>query len=246
MSSIARALPDRVDPRVFELYPGYCWGKVVCWRVDNRRGLEEATLLLREVEVAVRDDPALADLVEHPKIVAWRQAFSSFGARPSKFQSSVEALARRVRRGDSLPPISPLVATYNAVSLRFLLPVGGDDLHLVSGGLRLAPAAGGERYVPLGAEDNATDPPEPNEIVYADDAKILCRRWCWRGGEESKISAATTNAVLNVHGLPPADPDEVRRATETLASLVRRICGGMTRWYVLDADNPTAETTLPG
>ena len=237
-----RRLTDRVHPEIFELFPGYCWGKVLCWRLDNRRGLEEATLLLREVEAQARDDPSLADVVAHPKIAAWRQAFSRFGARPSKFQASVEALARRARRGDALPPINPLVALYNAVSLRFLVPVGGDDLDLVSGDLHLRLARGDEVFVPLGTTE--PDPPESGEVIYADDAKVMCRRWSWRQGETTKISQATTNAVLNVHGLPPASRDEVARATETLADLVRRVCGGDTSWYVLDEQTPSVESEV--
>ena len=243
MSLAARRLGDRIDPPIFELFPGYCWGKILCWRLDNRAGLEQATLLLRDVEARVRADPALADVVAHPKIGAWRQAFSRFGARPSKFQSSVEALARRARRGDALPTVNPLVAVYNAVSLRFLLPVGGDDLDLASGDLHLRLARGDEPFRPLGSETD--DPPEPGEVIYADDAKVLCRRWTWRGAEDSKISPATTRAVLNVHGLPPAERDEVARATETLAGLVSRVCGGESRWYVLDAASPAAQTEIP-
>lgn len=241
--SAVRRLPDQIHPEVFQQFPGYSWGKVICWGLDNRRGLEEATLLLRDVEERVRQDEALADLVAHPKIAAWRQAFSQFGARPSKYQSSVEALARRARRGDALPPINALVAVYNAVSLRFLLPVGGDDLDLVSGGLHLRVANGDELFRPLGAEED--DPPEPGEIIYVDDAKVLCRRWTWRGGEPSKISPATTNAVLNIHGLPPATLDEVTRATETLANLVREVCGGGSTWYVQHEDRPLAQTEAP-
>ena len=243
MSRAARRLGDRIHPEIFDLFPGYCWGKVVCWRLDNRGGLEEATLLLREVEARVREDPALADVVAHPRIAAWRQAFSRFGARPSKFQSSVEALARRVRRGDALPPVNALVAVYNAVSLRFLVPVGGDDLDLVSGGTHLRLAKGDEAFIPLGAEEQ--EPPEQGEVVYADDAKVLCRRWTWRGGDASKISLATSNAVLNVHGLPPATREEVQRATETLAGLVTRVCGGEATWYVLDAANPSVQLDVP-
>ncbi len=238
-----RRLTDQIHPEVFERFPGYSWGKVICWRLDNRGGLEEAILLLREVEARVRQDPELADVVAHPKVAAWREAFSRFGARPSKFQASVEALARRVRRGDELPPISTLVALYNAVSLRFLVPVGGDDLDLVSGGMHLKAAKGDESFMPLGAEQE--EPPEAGEIIYVDDAKVLCRRWSWRGGEPSKISLATSNAVLNVHGLPPASREEVERATETLAGLVRRVCGGDNTWYVLDETKPSVQLDVP-
>ena len=238
-----RRLVDQIHPEVFAQFPGYCWGKVICWDVDNRRGLEEATLLLRDVEARVRQDESLADVVAHPKIAAWRQAFSQFGARPSKYQASVEALVRRARRGDALPPINAMVAVYNALSLRFLVPVGGDDLDLVSGGLHLRVATGDEPFKPLGAEED--DPPEAGEIIYADDAKVLCRRWSWRGGESTKISPATTNAVLNVHGLAPATLDEVTRATETLATLVRQVCGGGSTWYVLDENCPLVQTEVP-
>jgi DNA/RNA-binding domain of Phe-tRNA-synthetase-like protein len=238
-----RRLVDQIHPEILEQFPGYCWGKVICWGVDNRRGLEEAILLLREVEERVRQDESLADVVGHPKIAGWRQAFSQFGARPSKYQASVEALVRRARRGDALPPINTLVSIYNALSLRFLVPVGGDDLDLVSGGLHLRVAKGDEPFTPLGADTE--DPPEAGEIIYADDAKVLCRRWSWRGGEPSKISQATTNAVLNVHGLAPATAGEIARATETLATLVRQVCGGGSVWYVLDQNRPLVQTEVP-
>jgi len=238
-----RRLPDEIHPEIFEMFPGYCWGKVVCWGIDNRRGLEEGALLLREVEERVRTDDTLGDIVAHEKILAWRQAFSRFGARPSKYQASVEALVRRARRGDALPPINALVAVYNALSLRFLVPVGGDDLDLVSGGMHLRIAKGDETFIPLGAE--ADDPPEAGEVIYVDDAKVLCRRWSWRQGESSKISAATTNAVLNIHGLPPSTPDEITRATETLATLVRQVCGGHALSYVLSAEKPRVQTEVP-
>src|SRR6185295_4345605 len=140
LQATVRRLIDQIHPEVFDQFPGYCWG------LNNRRGLEEATLLLRDVEERVRQDESLAELVAHPKIAAWRQAFSQFGARPSKYQASVEALVRRARRGDALPPINALVAVYNAVSLRFLVPVGGDDLDLVSGGLHLRAAKGDETF----------------------------------------------------------------------------------------------------
>ncbi|MCC7370491.1 MAG: hypothetical protein IT306_18855 [Chloroflexi bacterium] len=238
-----RRLVDQIHPELFQQFPGYSWGKVICWGLDNRRGLEEATLLLRDVEARVRQDESLVDVVAHPKIAAWRLAFSQFGARPSKYQSSVEALLRRARRGDDLPPINAVVAVYNAVSLRFLLPVGGDDLDLVSGGLHLRVARGDELFRPLGADED--DPPAPSEIIYADDAKVLCRRWTWRGGEPSKISPATSNAVLNVHGLPPATLDEVTRATETLATLVREVCGGGSTWYVQHEGQAFVQTDVP-
>jgi DNA/RNA-binding domain of Phe-tRNA-synthetase-like protein len=172
----------------------------------------------------------------HPRITAWRDAFSVFGARPSKFQSSVEALVRRALRGDQLAAVSLLVGLYNAASLRHLLPVGGDDLDRIQGGLHLRRATGGEPYNELGS--GISDPPSPGEVIYADDVKVLCRRWCWRQADDSKITTLSREVVLNIHGLPPASREQVEAAASDLAEQVPRFCGGSCSWYVLDRNMP--------
>jgi DNA/RNA-binding domain of Phe-tRNA-synthetase-like protein len=235
-------LLDQIHSEIFALYPGYCWGKVLCWDLDNGGKAAAAEALLREAETTVRSEASLANVASHPRIAAWRDAFSAFGARPSKFQSSVEALVRRARRGDQLPAINPLVGIYNAVSLRHLLPVGGDDLAQIQGGTHLQRARGDERYLELGS--GAPEPPSPGEVIYADDAKVLCRRWCWRQGEQTRITPGSRAVVLNVHGLPPATTAEVEAATQELAELVERHLGGRTRWYLLDAGRPLVESAF--
>jgi DNA/RNA-binding domain of Phe-tRNA-synthetase-like protein len=236
-------LADQIHPEIFDRHPEYCWGKVLCWGLDNAGPTEPADRLLRQAEAAIRDDPTLADVAGHPRIAAWRDAFSDFGARPSKFQASIEALVRRARRGDRLPAVNLLVGLYNAVSLRALLPIGGDDLAAVTGGLHLKAARGDEAYHELGT--GASEPPPAGEIVYADDGKVLCRRWCWRQGDDSKITPASWAVVLNVHGLPPAPRAEVEAATRELADLVPRWCGGQSRWYLLDRAQPRISSDLP-
>ena len=233
---------DRVHPEIFELYPGYCWGKVLCWDLDNTRSTAPADRLLRRAEKTVRADPALAEVAVHPRIAAWRDAFSAFGARPSKFQSSVEALVRRARRGDELPAVNLVVGLYNATSLGHLVPIGGDDLERVDGGLHLRRASGGETYHELGT--GLPDPPPLGEVIYADDAKVLCRRWCWRQGEDSKITAKSRVVALNIHGLPPASRDVVESAARELGEQVPRFCGGAAAWYILDRRTPELRTDV--
>jgi DNA/RNA-binding domain of Phe-tRNA-synthetase-like protein len=229
-------LSDQIHSEIFALCPGYCWGKVLCWDLDNSRPSTPADDQLRQAEAAVRADPELAEVAAHPRIAAWRDAFSAFGARPSKFQSSVEALVRRALRGDRLPAVSLLVGLYNAASLRYLLPIGGDDLDRIEGGLHLRRAIGGELYHELGSR--VCDPPLPGEVIYADDHKVLCRRWCWRQADDSKITTLSRAVVLNIHGLPPASREQVQVAASELAELVPRFCGGRSTWYVLDRDMP--------
>jgi DNA/RNA-binding domain of Phe-tRNA-synthetase-like protein len=58
----------------------------------------------------------LAAVAEHPRIHAWREAYRAFGARPGEYRSSIEALARRVLRGDALPSINTLVDIGNVIT----------------------------------------------------------------------------------------------------------------------------------
>jgi DNA/RNA-binding domain of Phe-tRNA-synthetase-like protein len=156
---------------------------------------------------------------------------------------SVEALVRRARRGDELPIVNPLVGLYNALSLKYVLPVGGDDLEQLTGGLHLRRARGDESYRELGT--GQPDPPAPGEVIYVDDAKVLCRRWCWRQSDDTKITAESRAVVLNIHGLPPASALDVEAAARELASLVPRLLGGRAAWYLLDQRQPEASTDLP-
>lgn len=103
------ALAIRVDPPVAEAYAGYRALVLVARSVANGPSTEASRRIL--VEAGARARAALggrpaADLAE---IAAWRAAFSAFGAKPSRYPSSAEALLRRVARGDELPAINRLV-----------------------------------------------------------------------------------------------------------------------------------------
>jgi DNA/RNA-binding domain of Phe-tRNA-synthetase-like protein len=77
-------------------------------------------------------------------VAAWRHAYQAFGAKPKRTRPSVEALLRRV--DDGLPRIDRLTDIYNAISVRHLLPVGGEDLARYRGPARLVRAAGDEPF----------------------------------------------------------------------------------------------------
>ena len=142
--------------------------------------------------------------------------------------------------------ISPLVDLYNAVSLRHLLPCGGEDLDAVRGDVRLTLAAGGESFVPLGSADEL--PPAPGEVVYADDAGIICRAWNWREAERTKLTPETTRAVLVIEALPPRTADDLLAACGDLAESVGSHLGASCRVALLGGNGvfETAARCLSG
>ena len=43
--------------------------------------------------------------------------------------------------------------------------------------------------------------PEPGEVIWRDDLGVTCRRWNWRQGRRTAITATTTSAVFLLEGL---------------------------------------------
>ena len=93
------------------------------------------------------------------------------------------------------------------------------------------------------ASDEPSLVPE-GEVIYADHRTVLCRRWCWRQGNASKITAESRRVLLNVHALPPATRSEAERACQVLIKRIRDQCGGSAYWYVLDSTSPSREIEL--
>ena len=222
------------------MYPGYVRGVVVARGVTNgEQENAEILALLREAEEAVRQRSDLEDIAQHPRIASWRAAYAKFGARPSKFHSSIEAMLRRVRKGDALPYINDLVALGNAVSLKYLLPVGGHDVGVAENDLWLKLAQGDELFTPFGTD--IVENPEPGEVVYLDGQQVLCRRWTWRQAQHTILTPQSTHVAINVDGLPPVTAEETEAICEELAGLVRKFCGGEVTCRYLREDTPAIE-----
>jgi DNA/RNA-binding domain of Phe-tRNA-synthetase-like protein len=225
---------------IFEMYPGYMRGVVVARGVTN--GEQENTdilVLLREAEETVRQRSDLEDISQHPRIASWRAAYAKFGARPSKFHSSIEAMLRRVRKGGELPYINHLVALGNYISLKYLLPVGGHDVGVAESDLWLKLAQGDELFTPFGTD--IVENPDPGEVVYLEGKQVLCRRWTWRQAQHTILTPESGHVAINVDGLPPVTTREIEAICEELAGLVGRFCGGEVACRYLREDTPVIE-----
>ncbi len=200
-----------VHETVFAAQPGYAAAIVVADGVANGPSDVAGDALLRDAEDHLRAR-GLARAADDPHIAAWRAAFSAFGAKPSRYPCSAEALAGRVLKGGELPRINRLVDLYNAVSVRHLIPVGGEDADRLVGAPRLVVAAGGEPF------DGADGPPVAGEVVWRDDAGVTCRRWNWRQGRRTALTEDTTRALFIFDRLEPLPRDALDAAVDELVS----------------------------
>lgn len=176
---------------------------------------------------------------KHPAIACWFKAYAQFGTDARSYPSSIEALLRRVRNSGVTRRINTLVDVYNSVSIKYLLPVGADDLGKVSGNLGFRVANGSEPFMPLGGNQMEVVP--KGEVIYADEEKVLCRRWNWRQSDVSKITEGTTEAVLTVQAMDEERILKTQTIAYDLAGLISKFCGGTTDVHIINNSSRYAE-----
>ncbi|MEK7539974.1 MAG: phenylalanine--tRNA ligase beta subunit-related protein [Patescibacteria group bacterium] len=225
---------------IFELWPEARLGLVYVSQVNNRADLSAWKSEQQRIETVVHQlFPNTEAVGKHPNIQAWRKAYRQFGCDPHDYRCSAEALARQVVKGNNIWGINPLVDVYNFISLKYTLPVGGEDAAKVQGEVQLKRAVGTEPFVRLGGTENES--PEPGEVVYADDLGVLCRRWNWREADRTKLTPETTSAILVIEIIPPTTGETVQQATAELAQLVVQWCGAKTQTKVLSQQDSSVD-----
>ncbi|MEV7081889.1 phenylalanine--tRNA ligase beta subunit-related protein [Streptomyces sp. NPDC093516] len=163
---------------------------------------------------------------EDPHMAAWRAVYTAFGAKPSRTRNSAEALAKRALTDAGLPRINLLVDLYNAVSVAHLIPVGGEDLDLIQGGMRLVRATGAEDFVTVAGGEETVEHPDAGEVVWCDDAGVTCRRWNWRQGPRTRLTERTTSGVFLLEAMAPMRVEDVTAAAAELAELLEKFSPG--------------------
>jgi DNA/RNA-binding domain of Phe-tRNA-synthetase-like protein len=185
--------------------------------VRNQPTTPESDRWLAEAEAAAR--AAASDGV-HPHLRAWQEAYRAFGARPQRTPSSVEALWQRAVK-NGLPRVNWLVDLYNAISVAYMLPVGGEDAGGFEGPLRLIRASGQEPFDTIKDGAPVVDRPEPGEVVWADDAGVTCRRWNWRQGRRTRLTEHSTEVMFLLERLEPLPLSVLDEAAAQLMAKLR-------------------------
>jgi DNA/RNA-binding domain of Phe-tRNA-synthetase-like protein len=227
-----------IEEDIFRMFPQFCRGIVMAAGIDNSRPCPGLADLLREQEETMRQDPSI-DLATHPRLLAWKDAYRQFGSNPNKFTPSIVFLSKQVKSGKTIRSISPAVDAFNIISIKHIIPCGGDDMNSVEGDVTLGRAVSDETFAPI-FKPEAIEHPESGEVIYVNrrTQRVLCRRWNWRNADFSKIMPETRNLAINVDGMMPAiSREEIEEAAEELKQLLLQYCGGTIAIHYLDAHN---------
>lgn len=147
---------------------------------------------------------------------AWRDAYRAFGAKPQRTPCSAEALRKRCERDGRVPETNAVVDLYNALSLRYAIPVGGEDASAYEGPPQLVRATGDEGFDTMADGQPKLETVDKGEVVWRDGRGVTCRRWNWRQGTRTRITEASTSIWFVLERLEPMPVEELFAAGREL------------------------------
>lgn len=223
-----------IAPEIFALRPDFAALSIHAGNVRNGASEAQSAAWLsdacRELDTAPWAEAHLA---------AWRDAYRAFGAKPQRTPCSVEALRKRAQRDGALPAINAVVDLYNALSVRYALPVGGEDVARYDGSPRLLRATGSEPFETVSEGAPRLETVEQGEVIWCDARGATCRRWNWRQGIRTRITESSTDMWFVLERLEPMPIDALREAGERLIEGLRRMSPGVgTSLLYLDRASP--------
>jgi DNA/RNA-binding domain of Phe-tRNA-synthetase-like protein len=173
-----------IDPRVAALAPDFRAVSIV---------MDVGAPLIASMAESALEEAARAVGANKPDwapahLAAWALVFQKFGAKPQRTPCSAEALRKRFLRDGALPRVNPVVDLYNAISLQYAIPVGGENLDAYVGTPRLTLADGSEAFDTMKDGAPAIEAPDAGEVVWRDDQGVTCRRWNWRQGVRTRLN----------------------------------------------------------
>ena len=131
-----------IDSRLAGIAPGFRALSILVEAAPITHPEVAPAALAQACQLMLNDDVPWADA----HLSDWDEVFKAFGAKPKRTPCSASALRKRVLKDGSLPSLDPVVDIYNAVSIRYAIPVGGENLAAYSGAPRLTLADGSEPF----------------------------------------------------------------------------------------------------
>ena len=145
-------------------------------------------------------------------------------------------MLKRVAKGNDIGCINPLVDLYNGISLKYGVPVGGEDIDKFVGNVQLTLAQGGEEFITYGSDES--DPPSEGEVVYKDEQGAICRCFNWREGIRTMLTEDTTNAFMIIETIDGNSSENLNAALDEMKDLIEKELGATVTKHIVNKANP--------
>lgn len=213
-----------IDPRLADIAPGFRALSILVEATPITHPEVAPAALAQACQQMLNDDVPWANA----HLSDWDEVFKAFGAKPKRTPCSASALRKRVLKDGSLPSLDPVVDIYNAVSIRYAIPVGGENFSAYSGAPRLTLADGSEPFDTFKEGQPMVEHPEPGEVIWRDGLGVTCRRWNWRQGIRTRLDSQAQSMWFILESLPSMPLAALEEAGKELVNNLQRLMPGAT------------------
>lgn len=218
-----------IDQRLATIAPGFRALSILVEAAPISHPEVAPAALKQACQQVLNDDVPWADA----HLTAWDEVFKSFGAKPKRTPCSASALRKRVLKDGTLPSLDPVVDIYNAISIRYAIPVGGENIAAYTGNPRLTLAEGNEPFDTLKEGQPMVEHPDVGEIIWRDDVGVTCRRWNWRQGVRTRLDRHAQRMWFILESLPAMPLTALQEAGDELVSHLQTLMPGATAQMTL-------------
>jgi lysyl-tRNA synthetase class 2 len=236
-------LTFRIDPQILQRFPDIKVAALTA-EIDEPAALNDlVTELTAQLPKVVERLNSAEPITQINDISVWRQTYGAMSIKPSKFHSSIEALLRRIKKGDEIATGLPVVDLYNLISVIHGTPMGAYDCSKLPDTvmeLRLAdPQA--DRFEPLGGRAESY-PLNEDLVVHAMGSEILCWGFNTRDSVNTCVDESSTSIIFMSETSSPLTAERPAAALSDLADRLGRL--GLTTSAVEIAETTTSQFSL--
>jgi DNA/RNA-binding domain of Phe-tRNA-synthetase-like protein len=191
--------------------------------VKVRKQNAELEEFKNELTNKVKKQYNLDSLKDEASFRAYRDFFWKVGVDPTKNRPAVEALVRRILRGENLPCINTLVDAYNLASIKTEIALASFDADKLIGTLLMRVAKIGEEFMGIGMSKSMIL--QGYEVVISDEEKLVAI-YPYRDADDTKVTEKTRSVLLLICGVPRISEESLRNARHVAIEFITRFCGG--------------------
>ncbi|WP_413374705.1 B3/4 domain-containing protein [Alkalihalobacillus sp. 1P02AB] len=211
----------KIDPTLFTHIPTFKIGFITYHHIvisDSPQMLKGRLQFFQEtLRVDLEEEKALTDF---SGIISWRETFKKLGISPSKYHPSSEALFRRVKKGEFLPPVHSAVDLNNFFSLKYEIPIGIYNLEQIEGNIVIRLGEESDKYFGLNGREQSMS----GKLLSSDETGAFGSPIV--DSEKTKTTVDTTNAIQIFYLRAEMSEEESLELLHASAKMFEQLHGG--------------------
>jgi len=222
-----------IKKEVFSKFPELKVAFIKVEKIKNHHDWLESTHLLREMEELVRLSFNKDNYQSHQLIAPWVVARREFGSQAKQYHTSVELLLKKVIHHHRIIAPDTLTNLLHYLSLKYILPLGADDICKLNGNIIFSLASGEEKI-------KSREKLLSNALYYRDQKQVLGTKLDYWKNEKTALTKESSSVLIHVECLPPCTSLKLKSVLSEAQKLIRTFCGGKVKMVLLSRKKSSA------